>query len=246
VPATTVIGVPNVLAVSSEMSEDLAYEITRAMFENIADLQAVHPAANQTTVEFTLARRRSRCIPARSATTRRSAPRSPIACASEIDRAPVMRSEGGFGPPPSSSAFTRAVAADELVATAEDGTEIARLPVPDGAGWCVLWNHSVQGFPVTDCYENRAGQMVLVRSHQPDFAAGLDHIPGRGRQVSDGAGGYWISISTSPCRAMPMSCARAGDRSITGSAIWATRSCRCRRRCPRERVRIELTEGTKD
>ncbi|MFD0979402.1 TAXI family TRAP transporter solute-binding subunit [Tropicimonas aquimaris] len=54
VPATTVIGVPNVLAVSSEMPEELAYGITRAMFENIADLQAVHPAANQTTVEFTM------------------------------------------------------------------------------------------------------------------------------------------------------------------------------------------------
>ncbi|SNT40827.1 TAXI family TRAP transporter solute-binding subunit [Tropicimonas sediminicola] len=53
VPATTVIGVPNVLAVSSEMPDDLAYAITRAMFENIKDLQAVHPAANQTTVEFT-------------------------------------------------------------------------------------------------------------------------------------------------------------------------------------------------
>jgi TRAP transporter TAXI family solute receptor len=52
---TPVLGVPNVLAVSSEMSDDVAYEITRAMFENIADLRAVHPAANQTTVEFTLA-----------------------------------------------------------------------------------------------------------------------------------------------------------------------------------------------
>jgi len=51
---TMVLGVPNVLAVSSEMSDDLAYEITRAMFENIDDLRAVHPAANQTTVEFTL------------------------------------------------------------------------------------------------------------------------------------------------------------------------------------------------
>jgi TRAP-type uncharacterized transport system substrate-binding protein len=37
------------------MSDDLAYAITRAMFENIADLQAVHPAANETTVEFTIA-----------------------------------------------------------------------------------------------------------------------------------------------------------------------------------------------
>jgi TRAP transporter TAXI family solute receptor len=49
-----VLGIPNVLVVSSEMPDDLAYEITKAMFENIADLQAVHPAANETTVEFTM------------------------------------------------------------------------------------------------------------------------------------------------------------------------------------------------
>lgn len=52
---TPVLGIPNVLTVSSEMSDDLAYAITSAMFENIAELRAVHPAANQTTVEFTLA-----------------------------------------------------------------------------------------------------------------------------------------------------------------------------------------------
>lgn len=51
----TVLGVPNVLVASAEMDEDLAYAITRAMFENISELQAVHPAANQTTVDFTLA-----------------------------------------------------------------------------------------------------------------------------------------------------------------------------------------------
>lgn len=51
---TTVLGVPNVLVVSAEMSDDLAYELARAMFENIADLRAVHPAANETTVEFTV------------------------------------------------------------------------------------------------------------------------------------------------------------------------------------------------
>jgi hypothetical protein len=84
------------------------------------------------------------------------------------------------------------LAAADLVATREDGLEIARLPVPEGEGWCVLWHHSVQGFEVADCYENRGGHMVLVRSRQPDFAAGLGHIPGRGRQVSDGQGGYWI------------------------------------------------------
>jgi TRAP transporter TAXI family solute receptor len=50
----TVLGIPNVLTVSSEMSDDVAYAITKAMFENIAELQAVHPAANETTVEFTM------------------------------------------------------------------------------------------------------------------------------------------------------------------------------------------------
>lgn len=48
------IGVPNVLVVSSETDEETVYQITRAMYENIADLQAVHPAANETTVEFTM------------------------------------------------------------------------------------------------------------------------------------------------------------------------------------------------
>lgn len=83
--------------------------------------------------------------------------------------------------------------AEDLVAIrVEDGTQIARFDVPEGTGWCVLWRHSVQGFEVSDCYENREGRMVLVQSHLPDFAAGLGHIPGRGTQVSDGAGGYLI------------------------------------------------------
>jgi hypothetical protein len=84
------------------------------------------------------------------------------------------------------------VSADNLTATLADGTQIASLSVPAGGGWCVIWNHSVAGFEVSDCYENRGGQMVLTRSHQPDFAAGLGHLIGRGKQVSDGAGGYWI------------------------------------------------------
>ncbi len=48
------LGIPNVLVVSAEMPEDLAYAVTKAMFENVEDLRAIHPAANQTTVEFAL------------------------------------------------------------------------------------------------------------------------------------------------------------------------------------------------
>jgi hypothetical protein len=88
--------------------------------------------------------------------------------------------------------FGGAVSAETLIATRSDGVVIARFPMPEGAGWCIHWRHSVQLFEVKDCYENRGGKLVLDRSHLPDFAAGLDHIPGRGRQVSDGQGGYWI------------------------------------------------------
>lgn len=123
--------------------------------------------------------------------------------------------------------------AGALTATREDGTEIARFPVPEGAGWCVLWRHSVQGFEVSDCYENRGGQMVLVRAHLPDFAAGLGHIPGRGRQVSDGQGGYWIedidevvpggAYVLRPGGAAVNHRLRVGDRVVSLSAVAARR-----------------------
>ncbi len=34
--------------------------------------------------------------------------------------------------------------------------------------------------------------MLLTATHTPDFAAGLGHIPGRGRLETGDAGGYWI------------------------------------------------------
>lgn len=130
--------------------------------------------------------------------------------------------------------------AGSLVATLADGTEIARLPVPEGAEWCVLWNHSVRGFPVSDCYQNRGGQMVLVRAHLPDFAAGLDHIPGRGRQVSDGQGGYWIlDIDEAvPGNAYILRPGRGGvdHRLQVGARIVSLSAL-----APRARVRIALT-----
>lgn len=130
--------------------------------------------------------------------------------------------------------------ADDLVATRiADGTELARLSIPEGEGWCVLWHHSVQGFEVSDCYENRAGRMVLVWSHLPDFAAGLDHIPGRGEQVSDGNGGYLIlnineavpgnAYILRPGAGIVDHRLRAGDVTVSLSA-----------QAPRERVRIAL------
>ncbi|KAA0012884.1 TAXI family TRAP transporter solute-binding subunit [Billgrantia pellis] len=48
------ISIPNVLVVNADMDEELAYDLTKLLFERIDDLIAVHPAANDTTVEFTM------------------------------------------------------------------------------------------------------------------------------------------------------------------------------------------------
>jgi TRAP transporter TAXI family solute receptor len=48
------ISIPNALVVSADMDDELAYHVTKVIFERVADLQAIHPAANDTTVEFTM------------------------------------------------------------------------------------------------------------------------------------------------------------------------------------------------
>ncbi len=112
--------------------------------------------------------------------------------------------------------------------------------MPEGTGWCVIWHHSVQGFEVSDCYENRGGRMVLVRAHLPDFAAGLGHIPGRGVQISDGQGGYWIEDIDEPVPGNAY-ILRPGagfvDHRIRANGAEVSLSARA----PRARVRIALT-----
>ena len=49
--AVEVVIVPNVLVVNGAMDEQLAYDITRVMFEGQAELAAAHPAANELTLE---------------------------------------------------------------------------------------------------------------------------------------------------------------------------------------------------
>lgn len=51
---TQTLGIPNVLIVNSDMPEDLAYNLTKLLFEKKDDLVAVHSAAENLTVEFTL------------------------------------------------------------------------------------------------------------------------------------------------------------------------------------------------
>ncbi|WP_168012296.1 TAXI family TRAP transporter solute-binding subunit [Halomonas salinarum] len=46
------IGIPNVLTVNASMDDQLAYDVTKLLFEQTEKLIDIHPAANDTTVEF--------------------------------------------------------------------------------------------------------------------------------------------------------------------------------------------------
>lgn len=51
---TQTLGIPNVLIVNADLDEDLAYNLTKLLFEKKDDLVAVHSAAENLTVDFTL------------------------------------------------------------------------------------------------------------------------------------------------------------------------------------------------
>lgn len=79
------------------------------------------------------------------------------------------------------------------------GEILARANLPDDEGrWCLLWNHSVQGFQVEDCFRVDDQTLMLDSTHTPDFAAGLGHIPGRGALGSDDQHGYRITNFNQP------------------------------------------------
>ncbi|MYL23353.1 DUF1850 domain-containing protein [Halomonas alkaliantarctica] len=133
--------------------------------------------------------------------------------------------------------------ADRLMVTRAQGEPLWHTAMPEGERWCVEWNHSVAHFTVRDCYRNVAGRMQLERSHQPDFAAGLGHTPGRGKQVSDGQGGYWIEQINEPVpdNRYPL---RVGAMTVNHRLVWqqddAMQTYSLSRHAAGERVWIQL------
>ncbi|UYF99172.1 MULTISPECIES: DUF1850 domain-containing protein [unclassified Halomonas] len=133
-----------------------------------------------------------------------------------------------------------------LVVTSESGEVLIDDTVVEGGRWCMAWNHSVAHFTVLDCYRNQQGQMVLERSHQPDFAAGLGHIAGRGEQVSDGEGGYWINAIDEPVPSNRY-LLRAGAPGVNHRIVWPDgehEPSSISERAAGERVTIELASSS--
>ncbi|WP_447042987.1 DUF1850 domain-containing protein [Vreelandella sp. H-I2] len=112
-----------------------------------------------------------------------------------------------------------ATALMRLAVVTEQGDVLVDEAMPSGSRWCIKWQHSVEHFTVLDCYRNAEGVMQLERSHQPDFAAGLGHIFGRGEQVSDGKGGYWINAINEPV-ANNRYVLRVGSPTVNHRVVW--------------------------
>jgi hypothetical protein len=123
------------------------------------------------------------------------------------------------------------------------GAEIVAATMDRETRWCLVWTHSVKGFEVEDCFRQDAGVLMLERSHQPDFAAGLGEIPGRGKVVSDGAGGYWIEgiDAVLPGDALPL---RIGTAAVNHRLRIGEREWSLSARAPGARaiLRVEFSD----
>ena len=117
------------------------------------------------------------------------------------------------------ASLASATASKRLTVVTEQGDTLVDTAAPEGSRWCIQWQHSVEHFTVLDCYRNAAGTLLLERSHQPDFAAGLGHIFGRGEQVSDGEGGYWINAINEPV-ANNRYVLRVGSEAVNHRVMW--------------------------
>ncbi|MCC5812407.1 MAG: DUF1850 domain-containing protein [Ectothiorhodospiraceae bacterium] len=125
------------------------------------------------------------------------------------------------------------------VVSCESGDLLVRHALVEEDRWCIAWNHSVTGAPVRDCYIYHGGRMVLERSHQPDFAAGLGHTPGRGRQESDGEGGYWIEDILEPVPGDAY-LLRVGSAAVDHRLVLADGAYGLSERIPSQQVVIRL------
>ena len=119
---------------------------------------------------------------------------------------------------------------------------LPRMALGPEGDWCLHWHHSVAGFLVRDCFTVADGQLMLEHSHQPDFAAGLDHIPERGTLESDGAGGYIVSNINEPVAGNRLRL-RVGSERVGHTIVSAQQELNLSRKLAGERIEIRLNGG---
>jgi len=112
------------------------------------------------------------------------------------------------------------LAHSQCLLVSQDDTPLLALDLQLEPHWILAWNHSVTGILVRDFYALQDGTMTLTQSHAPSFDAGLGHIPGRGRVVSDDNHGYWIKDINEPVSTNRY-LLRVGSRNVNHRIIHA-------------------------
>lgn len=122
----------------------------------------------------------------------------------------------------------------------QDGNVLLTIPMHDDDSWCLLWNHSVAGFTVSDCFVNRQNDLLLYSSHQPDFAAGLGYLEGRGKLASDDHGGYLITgiYEAVPDNALVL---RVGSMAVNHRVLYQGRETSLSQVAAGQRVTLRLS-----
>lgn len=143
---------------------------------------------------------------------------------------------GGFLP---LAASADSGSAWELAVTGQNQTPLTRISLQAGGRWCLIWNHSVQGFAVIDCFRVEGDQLTLDSSQTPDFAAGLGHIPGRGTLTSDDRHGYRIVDMNVPISQNTLRL-RVGSESVNHRIRVDSHTVSLSRLAANERVEIRL------
>lgn len=105
---------------------------------------------------------------------------------------------GAGGPATAQGQRAQEATGDRLVVTDGQSVTMASLPLPQQAGFCLHWFHSVTGGAVADCFRNLTGVLTLESSFLHDYAAGLGDLPGRGRLRALSTGGYIIEDMDEP------------------------------------------------
>jgi hypothetical protein len=100
-----------------------------------------------------------------------------------------------------------------LVVVDDGGRMIGTYALGPDRRWCLVWNHSVAGSEVADCFRIEdgiaGGRIILETSRMADLAAGLGESPGA-QIVPDGTGGYLVAGIERPIPAGGLVLRRAG------------------------------------
>lgn len=121
------------------------------------------------------------------------------------------------------------------------GNVLLTIPMRQNASWCLLWNHSVAGFTVSDCFVNKRNTLVLQSSHQPDFAAGLGYMDGRGNLASDGKGGYLITEINEPVPNNSL-VLRVGSKAVNHRVLYNGQETSLSNAAAGQRVTLRLSQ----